>query len=192
MPPGSSRLWTINDGIGPSRPWREGFARAPIVLKTIESIGAAALILAALVLFLFGMVTRWLDTSIAGGWVEEVTIYLVTWASLLAAASAVALNEHIRADFFLRLIGPDLRYAADILASLTGLVYCVIMTWLGYLVVEFAIAWDERGSTILQIPRAYFYSALPVSLGFCALRYVLQITELVQRGRLAETPDHTT
>ena len=117
------------------------------MLKSIESIVGATLLILSLIVFLSGMVLRLAGFSV-GGWIEEVTIYLVVWGLLLAAASCVTYGEHVRADFFLRLIGERFRYFADILASVSGFLFCIIMAWFGWLVVEFALAWDERGAIL--------------------------------------------
>jgi TRAP-type C4-dicarboxylate transport system permease small subunit len=148
--------------------------------KSIESLFGAALVLAALVLFMGGMMLRWTGSPYAGGWVEEVTIYLVAWGMLLSTASAVALNEQVRADFVVRMVGPRLEHWADVLAALAGLAFCAAMAWFGWEVVTFAIRWDERGPSILQIPTVYYYAALPVSMALCAVRYVLKLVALTR------------
>lgn len=148
--------------------------------KTIESLFGAAVILTALLLFLGGMLLRWIGSPYAGGWVEEVTIYLVAWGMLLSAASGVATNDHVRADFFLRLIGPKAHRLADFLAAAAGLLFCAAMAWFGWEVVEFSLQWDERGPSILQIPTAYYYAALPVSMALCGLRYIAKFLELLR------------
>jgi len=150
--------------------------------KTWESLCGAALILAGLVLFLGGMFLRWLGSAYSGGWIEEVTIYLVAWGMLLATASGVAMNDHVRADFFLRLVGPKMRHLADILAVLAGLGFCLAMAWFGWEVVTFALRWDERGPSFMQIPTAYYYAALPVSMVLCSIRYVLMLIGVLRHG----------
>lgn len=145
------------------------------MIKTVESLVGAALVLTALFLFLGGMLLRWLGSPYGGGWIEEITIYLVAWGLLLSAASAVATNDHVRADFFLRMIGKRAHHVADLLAALAGMLFCFAMAWFGWEVVEFSLRWDERGPSILQIPTAYYYAALPVSMALCALRYLMKI-----------------
>ncbi len=147
--------------------------------KTLESLFGAALVLSGLLLFLSGMVLRWLSSPYSGAWVEEVTIYLVVWGMLMSAASSVASNEHVRADFFLRLVGSRARHAADVLATLAGLAFCAGLAWFGWQVVAFALDWDERGPSMLQIPTAFYYAALPVSMALCSLRYAARLAKLL-------------
>ncbi len=153
------------------------------VLKSIESYIGGILVLAALMLFLSGMVLRLISSPLSGGWVAELSIYMVAWGLLLSAAGCVAEGEHVRADFFLRMVGPRTHFFADVLAALAGLTFCLVLTWFGTKVVAFAFAWDERGPSFLQIPTGYYYAALPVSMGLCSLRYLFVLVGLLRAGQ---------
>ena len=150
------------------------------MFKTIESLFSAVLVLAGMLLFLSGMAFRIAGSPLAGGWVEEVTVYLVAWGTLLAAANAVAMNEHVRVDFFLEMASDRVKHLSQVLAALSGLAFCVAMTVFGWEVVEFARRWDERGPSMLQMPMAWYYLALPTSMAFCSLRYVIRLWELLR------------
>lgn len=152
------------------------------MLKSVEAYVGSILALCALLLFLSGMVLRLISSPWSGGWIEEITIYLIAWALLISAAACVAHGEQIRADFFLRLSGPRFIHAANMLAALAGLAFCAALTWFGYKVVAFSLAWDERGPSFLQIPTAWFYAALPVSMAACSIRYVIELIALVRGG----------
>lgn len=65
---------------------------------------------------------------------------------------------------------------------MAGLAFCVLLAWFGWKVVQFALAWDERGPSFLQIPTAWFYAALPVSMLACSIRYCLEIVSLLRGG----------
>ena len=149
------------------------------MLKSIESIVGATLLILSLIVFLSGMVLRLAGFSV-GGWIEELTIYLVVWGLILAVASCVTFGEHVRADFFLRLIGERFRFFADILASVSGFLLCHLMAWFCWLVVEFAMAWDERGPYYLQIPTAWYYAALPASMTLCSIRYIVNLLKIIK------------
>jgi len=159
------------------------------MLKNTESYLGALLVLAALLLFLSGMVFRLLSLSLSGGWIAEVSIYMVAWGLLMSAAGCVANDDHVRADFFLQMAGPKTRHMADILAALSGIAFCAALAWFGLKVVQFALAWDERGPSFLQIPRAYYYAALPVSMALCSLRYASVLISLLRRDPQADGVD---
>ena len=93
------------------------------MFRSIETRLGSLIMLGALLLFLSGMVFRLTSSPLSGGWVSEVSIYLVAWGLLLSAAGCVATNEHVRADFFLQLMGPKFRHIANILASAAGLAF---------------------------------------------------------------------
>ena len=152
------------------------------MFKSPECLVGSVLVQGALLLFLSGMVSRYFSLGLGGDWISEVTIYLVAWGLLLSAAGCVAEQEHVRADFFLRMTGEGFRRIADILASLAGLSFCLALAWFGWQVVGFAVAWDERGPSYLQIPTAWYYAALPVSMVFCSLRYLVELIAML-RGR---------
>jgi TRAP-type C4-dicarboxylate transport system permease small subunit len=154
------------------------------MLKNLESYIGGLLVLAALMLFLSGMVFRLISSPLSGGWIREVSIYMVAWGLLMSAAGCVAHGEHVRADFFLAKASGKARHLADILAAAAGLIFCVVLAWFGYAVVEFAFAWDERGPSFLQIPTGYYYAALPVSMALCSLRYLILLGTLL-RGQPA-------
>ena len=155
---------------------------SPPVWKSIEALAGAFLVLSGLALFLSGMVFRMASSPIPGGWVEEVTVYLVVWGILLSTASCVAHNDHVRADFVLRFVGPRLRQHADVLADATGFLFCVAMAVFSWKTVTFALLLDERGPSYLQIPTAAYYVALPASMAACSLRYVLRLLALALPG----------
>lgn len=150
--------------------------------KSLESHVGSALVLGALLLFLSGMVLRYFSLPFGSGWIGEVSIYLVAWGLLLSAAGCVAEREHVRADFFLRMTGPGFRRIAEVLAAVAGLAFCAAMTWFGWKVVAFAVAWDERGPSILQLPMAWYYAALPVSMAACSVRFLIELVLVLRDG----------
>ena len=148
--------------------------------RNIESYIGSMLVLAALLLFLSGMVFRLISSPLSGGWIGEVSIYMVAWGLLMSAAGCVASGEHVRADFFLQKVGARSRHLANTLAAAAGLAFCLALAWFGYKVVAFAFAWDERGPSFLQIPTGYYYAALPVSMALCSLRYLILLISLLR------------
>ena len=152
------------------------------MLKSIESNVGGALILAALLLFLSGMVLRLISSPLSRGWIVEVSIYLAAWGLLLSAAGCVSEREHISADFFLKMTSVRTQHFAEILSAFTALIFCLSLAWFGTKVVQFAFAWDERGPSFLQIPTGYYYAALPVSMFLCSLRYFMLLTSLFKEG----------
>ena len=134
----------------------------------------AALIFVALGIFLYGMVVRFAMPSLSAGWIEEVTVYLVVWATLLAAVGVVAEKEHVRMDALLHLFPKKAKQILTATGGIVAFVYCVGMAWSGWLTVDFSIAVDERGPSEVRIPMAWYYACFPVGMAFCAIRTILQ------------------
>ena len=144
-------------------------------LDRVGGVLAAALALTALVVFLSGMAIRALAPSFSGGWAEESTIYLIVWASLLAAADAVAKNEHVRMNVMARMLPPRGRLALGILGGLASFVYCAALGWFGWLTVDFAARIGERGPSAMRFPMAGYYASLPCAMALCVIRIFLQM-----------------
>jgi len=158
--------------------------------RSIESLAGGALAIAGLILFLLGMVFRVFSLPMTGAWVEEVTVYLVVWGLLLSAAGCVANDEHVRADFLIRLLSERYRTYVDRLADLAGFLFCLALAWFGYEVVDFALMLDERGPSYLQIPKAWYYAALPVSMVACSCRYAVKLVSAVYGSVSADGEGH--
>lgn len=147
--------------------------------ESAESLVGSALALASLLLYLYGMAARLVSPNSTGGWVEEISIYLMIWGLLLASSSCVARGEHIRVDFLISVLGPSFSRLASVLAAAAGLLFCMALAWFGWQVVEFAIRLDERGPSYLQIPTWWYYMSLPVSMAICSARYLWRLAAAI-------------
>jgi TRAP-type C4-dicarboxylate transport system permease small subunit len=148
--------------------------------KPFETWLAAILAIGALLLFLSGSLLRTLAPSLIGGWVEEITIYLIGWALLLAAAGGVQTSHHVRTTFLVVHLPTSWQHAADILGYLASMVFSGLLVWMGWLVVDFALLLDERGPSILQIPKVYYYASLPIAMALMCLRYGLGLYRMIR------------
>ena len=149
------------------------------LLRNFESSLASALLLAALMLFLGGMTARIAGFPVRGGWVVELTVYLVVWSLFVATAACVVHRDHVRADFFVLRMGPKWRHLAEIAAAAAGLAFCLMLAVTGWMTVEFALMLDERGPSAMQFRKAWYYLALPVSMALCSVRYAFVLWQSV-------------
>lgn len=94
-----------------------------------------------------------LNTDLPFSW--EYSGYLMSAVFFLGAAYALRTGTHIRLGLFGRLPWPRVRLAGEMLATLTGLVVCVVITWsLGDHAWQ-AYVRDARSYTPMQTPLAY-------------------------------------
>lgn len=146
----------------------------------VEQWLVAIIAIAALVVFMYGMLARFLLPQLAPDWAGEVTIFLVIWAVMLSASTLAGQHRHVRADLIIRLLPRPSRVSAEVFNLLVSIAFCVAMTWSGYLVVDFAILLDERSASTLRIPIVYYYACLPLAMGLMSIRYTLRLVELVR------------
>ncbi len=144
------------------------------LLRRIETAIIGSLVLAAIVLYLYGSATRVLAPALTPDWGEEVTIYLVLWSTLLTGRRLTAERGHISAQAIEHLLPPRVKPILD--AVITGITFafCAVMLWLGIEATRFVHQLDERSATTLQMPQAWAVDlALPVAMGLILLGLLL-------------------
>ena len=150
---------------------QESFSR---IWQRVEISVIGVLVVAALAIFLFGSFTRSFAPSLAIDWSEEVTIYLIVWATLLSGGTLTAERSHVSAQLLLHLLSPGARRALAIGIEMLMLAFCLLMFWLGVQGVLFAHMLDERSASTLQAPQAWvLYLALPAGMLLIVVRLAL-------------------
>jgi TRAP-type C4-dicarboxylate transport system permease small subunit len=132
------------------------------------------LVVAALIVFLYGSLTRTVAPSYAPDWSEEVTIYLIVWATLLSGGILAAERNHVSAQIAGQLLPARLQRYLRIGVEFLSLAFCAVMAGLGVQAVLFAEMLDERSASTLQAPQAWaLYLALPVGMILIVVRIAL-------------------
>lgn len=163
-----------------TRPASQRYAAVREHWRRVETLVIGVLVLAALGLFLYGSFVRSFAPALAVDWAEEVTIYLIVWATLLSGGTLASDREHVSAQVVAHLL-PDrakrrLRLGIDLLT----LAFCGLMLWLGARGVLFAHGLDERSASTLEAPQAWaLYLALPAGM----LLIVVRVCLLLWRDR---------
>ena len=151
--------------------------------RSIEASLIGALVVIALGIFLYGSLIRTVSPGLALDWAEEVTIYLIVWATLLSGGTLAGERDHVSAQILVHRLSPPMRARLRVCIDLLTLGFCCVLVWLGIEAVAFANMLDERSASSLQAPQAWvLYLALPVSMLLIAVRIVL----LLLPGRRAE------
>jgi TRAP-type C4-dicarboxylate transport system permease small subunit len=144
------------------------------IWRRVETIVIGVLVVLALGIFLYGSLARSLAPSLAIDWSEEVTIYLIIWATLLSGGTLTSDRSHISAQIFVHVLSPIARRRLQIGIDLLMLGFCCLMLWLGIEGVLFAHMLDERSASTLQATQAWvLYLALPVSMLLIAVRVAI-------------------
>lgn len=144
--------------------------------RRIETAVIGVAVVVALGLFLYGSLTRSFAPALAIDWSEEVTIYLIAWATLLSGGAITAERGHVSANMIGHLLSPAAQRRLHVCIDVLVLAFCSLMLWLGVEGVLFAHLLDERSASTLQAPQAWvLYLALPVGMLLIAARLVLQL-----------------
>jgi len=128
-----------------------------------------------LLIYLTQIVGRYLTTEIDFSAGEELTIYIVIWATFLTASLLVREDGHVRADLLLRMMRPERQRWVEIANCGIALGFCLALTWYGWLVAADSYDLGERSNTVLSFPMWVYYAALPVSAALMSIRYARRL-----------------
>lgn len=147
-----------------------------------EEIIVGTLGIIALAISMWQVLVRYaaFPNSLRGG--DELSVYLIVWAMLLASSGLVARNAHIRAELLTPRLPRKLAFSIEIFTCILALVFCMGLTWFGYLITADALDFDERSLTALRFPMWMYFAALPVSGMLMSLRYFLRMIMLLRAG----------
>jgi TRAP-type C4-dicarboxylate transport system permease small subunit len=113
-----------------------------------------------------------LQTSII--WSEELTIYLMIWASLLATAKAFKRGAHVAFTFFTNRIPPRQRKIVTLFGHVIVIMFLSMMVYYGY---RFAVMnWGQQ-TPAMRISKGIPYLSIPVS----GVLMILQVSGLLLR-----------
>ncbi len=122
----------------------------------------ATILLITFLLLVFSVFARYVAVNLQIDWILEVVVFLIAWAVLLGLARIEKRAGHIRVDFVQNGFSDRNKRISEILSLTFALAVGVFYVWAGVLVVQEAIAWDERTDSTLRIPFWYYYLALSV------------------------------
>lgn len=142
----------------------------------LETGVIGALVVSALCVFLYGSLARSFAPALAIDWSEEVTIYLIVWATLLSGGTLTGDRGHVSAEILVHLLSERARRRLQTSIDVLMLAFCSLMLWLGFEGVLFAHMLDERSASTLQAPQAWvLYLALPAGMLLIAARIALSL-----------------
>lgn len=142
----------------------------------IEALLIGLSILGALVVFLGGAALRAFAPGYAVDWAEEVALYGIIWATVLAGSSLVSEGRHIHTEVFLTAFSPRTRRAVGWLVTALSVGFCAAMGLYGWQAFEFALMLDERSASTLRVEQGYaVFLALPVGMALILGRVTLML-----------------
>src|SRR5215475_7013854 len=144
----------------------------------VEQTLAGLLGLAALVLALWQVVSRYFLRQHAISCAEEVIVYLMIWAIMILSSQLVRTDSHVRPDLVLNLVSTRMKRRMEVFNSLAAIVFCAGLVFYGWQVVATAWLIDERSASDLLFPMWIYYAALPTGGVLMLMRYVIRLVGL--------------
>lgn len=145
-----------------------------------ETYAAGLLGLAALFLSFYQVVMRYLFNDAPEG-AEEGVLYLVIWAVFIISSRLVRDDEHVGADFVVGRLPIPTRRAIAIATTFLALVFCVLVVWYGFEIVDVALSMNERSTTRLRFPMWIAYLSVPSGSVLIGLSCIWRLDLLIRR-----------
>jgi C4-dicarboxylate transporter DctQ subunit len=135
----------------------------------------------AMIVGMWQILGRYLDSSLSSGWADEVIVYLLIWAIMIVSSQLVRHDGHVRPDVVLRLLGPSAQRWLEVFNCLAAIAFCGAMVWYGWQIVDTAQMMGETSGTELNFPMYLYYLALPVGTGLMLVRYIMRLIRYLFR-----------
>jgi TRAP-type C4-dicarboxylate transport system permease small subunit len=132
------------------------------------------LMLAGMVVAVFGNVVFRYFLNAALAWSEEVSRFMLIWLAFMGAVIAYIRNEHLGLDIMLKVLPPlGARFLA-IVADALVITALVVMTRGGIVMTadSFASGWVAAA---VPIPYGYVYMAAPIATGLMLMESVIKL-----------------
>lgn len=104
-------------------------------------------------------------------WAEESVRYLMVWSFFLAIGAAGRNGMHIRTEMLVDALPPRARWTCNMLASLTGVVFAVILFLASIPQVERYYTMGMMTESTLDLPMWAVFLAMPIGAALLALYY---------------------
>lgn len=108
-------------------------------------------------------------------WVIDVNEYMLVYATFLPAAWILLRDSHVKVELVVQSVGPGTRRVLDVFSNVSGLLYCVILTWQGWLFAWQSYEAGYRFSTALSAPQFPVYAIIPIGAAWLGIAFVFKI-----------------
>ncbi|HEY6513918.1 MAG TPA: TRAP transporter small permease [Burkholderiaceae bacterium] len=118
-------------------------------------------------------------------WYDEVATILLAWVTFYGSALAVLKHAHMGVPEIVRMLPPDWRVAAAVVAQLCAIAFFVLLAWVGYSILE--ILASDRLVSLPDVPVAFAQSTIPISAVLIVIAQLLVFPELLREARAKPT-----
>jgi len=158
---------------------------------SISAAIAGSVMLALTFLVVVDVTLRYVFSNpIPGG--TESTELLLNWIVLLALGYTLAVGGHVRVTLILHRLSSRTRLGVEVLDCVIGMVFCGIMTYVGWL-----FFWDSfiiREFMMAQVKLPYWVGKMAMPLGFFMffITFLSRLLYLTSRKKEGEVTEHWT
>lgn len=146
----------------------------------LEEILAGTFFVAGVSLIFYGVIMRYIFNE-PQAWVEELARYSIIWGTLFGFGLALRHNQHIQVDILYDKLKPSMKRVLDLVATGLSIVFCLIYTYYGFILVENRYT-SGMISLDIGIPMWIVYLVLPISGALFLLRFVERLVNIL-RGK---------
>jgi len=136
--------------------------------------------LAGMVVAVFGNVIfrYFLDAALA--WSEEVSRFMFIWLAFMGSVIAYIRNEHLGLDILLKVLPPIGARILVLVADALVLFALIVMTYGGVVMTadSFASGWVAAA---VPIPYGYVYMAVPIAAGLMLIESVIKLVSDIRK-----------
>jgi TRAP-type transport system small permease protein len=129
----------------------------------------ASILLAAIVLLIFGNVFMRYIMNASLSWGEELTLWLFVWFLWLSVSYAFHTGDHVRITVFRDILGDRARLFADVAIALLVLGFLLVLTFECVKLIMMPFVASQT-SVVLGLPIPILYASAPVGAGLSAIR----------------------
>jgi C4-dicarboxylate transporter DctQ subunit len=160
-------------------------AKAMTVLRAVERILIAVILIAMSLLYFINVVVRGTSPKLATelAWIEEATLFAFAWLVFVGLGLALEQRRHIAMTAFVNSRRPRIAAAIQKIINLVGLVFCVFLTKSSFDLAVF-IYNSGQVSPTLGFSVVGLYAPLPVGFALLGLRYLLELLGVQDRSKL--------
>ena len=146
---------------------------------------------AGLLIYLLQILGRYFFPGADLAWGEELTIYVIIWATFLTTSVLVREDGHVRADLILRMLPPERQRWIEVANCLVAIAFCAGLAWYGGLAAYDSFDLGETSNTILRFPLWIYYASLPTCAALMTLRLLVRLWTFVARFDPAHMAVHS-
>ena len=107
-------------------------------------------------------------------WIEEACLIGLVWMVFFGLALGLEQGRQIAMGSALARMGPTLMKRVKLVINVTGLIFSLYLTNIGYDITVF-VANSGQTSPTLDISMAWMYVVMPIGFGLLAIRYALEL-----------------